>query len=330
MKLPGLPGTKDRAKSTAAETMTFMLDSVVTTGRGVFVRGWAFARSGAVEDGRIQIGGASVEISEWLPRPDVVAAHPDLDVPLECGFAVEVPLEAVHDIVIAGHAGPGEVSAHMKTADRRPEPHATAFPAFDAFVDWVNAEDRRVLEIGSRVVVTDSLRARFGAGRYVGFDIHADENTDIVGDAHRLGEYVEAGSFDAVFSMYVLEHLAMPWVVAAEINKVLRQGGRTFHATNQTWPMHAWPWDFFRFSTQGLGVLFSEPVGFRVLESDHSDRVEVNVAHDAQQAIMLAEPAFASSWVLAEKIGAADATLQWGAATSDVTGGTSYPLPGAT
>jgi SAM-dependent methyltransferase len=70
-----------------------------------------------------------------------------------------------------------------------------------------------------------------------------------------------------VFSCSVFEHLAFPWKVVMETNRVLKTGGHCYVSTHPTWPPHELPWDFWRFPAAGLRLLFSEPLGFRVLEA---------------------------------------------------------------
>ena len=60
----------------------------------------------------------------------------------------------------------------------------------------------------------------------------------------------------------------MPWVVAAEINKVLKVGGLTFHSTHFAFPIHERPWDFWRYTDQALRILFSPPLGFEVIRCE--------------------------------------------------------------
>jgi SAM-dependent methyltransferase len=100
---------------------------------------------------------------------------------------------------------------------------------------------------------------------YTGFDIHPGPGVDVTGDAHELSRHFAQDSFDAVFSISVFEHLAFPWKVAMEINRVLRIGGLCYVSTHPSWPPHELPWDFWRFPLAGLKLLFSEPLGFRVL-----------------------------------------------------------------
>lgn len=58
----------------------------------------------------------------------------------------------------------------------------------------------------------------------------------------------------------------MPWVVAIEINKLFEIGGVTYHLTHPAWPLHERPWNFWRFSDDGLRVLFSKPMGFEIIK----------------------------------------------------------------
>ena len=125
----------------------------------------------------------------------------------------------------------------------------------------------RILEIGSRqvssgYVLPDLLKH----ASYVGFDYYGGPNVDVVGDAHRLSDLVE-GRFDAVYSTAVFEHLAMPWVVAEEIAKVLKVGGHAFIETHFSFSSHERPWHFFQFSDMGLRALFSPALGFECLEA---------------------------------------------------------------
>jgi SAM-dependent methyltransferase len=120
--------------------------------------------------------------------------------------------------------------------------------------------------LGSRTGRGGDRRHIFpNAKSYVGFDIHDGLGVDVTGDAHELSRHFPAGSFDAVFSISVFEHLAFPWKVALEINQVLRPGGICYVSTHPVWPRHELPWDFWRFPPAGLELLFSEATGFRSL-----------------------------------------------------------------
>ncbi|RDY68862.1 class I SAM-dependent methyltransferase [Lysobacter soli] len=153
-------------------------------------------------------------------------------------------------------------SAHARDSATDPYHHV-----IQEFIDRCTAlGPTRTLEIGAREVSGIGRRGLIpGASEYVGFDIHAGPGVDVVGDAHELSRHFPPSRFDAIYSCSVFEHLAFPWKVAMEINRVLRVGGLCYVSTHPTWPPHELPWDFWRFPIAGLKLLFSEPLGFRVL-----------------------------------------------------------------
>ncbi len=121
----------------------------------------------------------------------------------------------------------------------------------------------RVLEVGSRARSGIIRRQLFDGKQYKGIDILEGPNVDVVGDAHSLSNHFEPESFDAVYSVSTFEHLAMPWKVAVELNKILRTGGIAYLVTHQALGMHDMPWDFWRFSDTAWDSLFNEFTGFR-------------------------------------------------------------------
>jgi hypothetical protein len=177
-------------------------------------------------------------------------------------------------------------------------------PLFERFCSIVNREHLSVLEIGSRIVVPGSVskRALFPhAASYTGFDFYYDGNTDVVGDAHQLSSYFTE-RFDAVFSLAVFEHLAMPWVVAVEINNVLKLGGITCHQTHFTFPLHEQPADYWRFSDQGLRAIFSPVAGFEDVECEFTDPASLHPVSRAFDHLHLpSQPAFIQVAAFARK-----------------------------
>jgi ubiquinone/menaquinone biosynthesis C-methylase UbiE len=87
-------------------------------------------------------------------------------------------------------------------------------------------------------------------------DIHAGQGVDIVGDVHHLAPLFGEGTFQAVYSISVLEHLEKPWLAAAQMLRVLSPGGLSAHAAPWVWPTHASPNDFFRMSPEGFRSIF--------------------------------------------------------------------------
>jgi SAM-dependent methyltransferase len=124
----------------------------------------------------------------------------------------------------------------------------------------------KVLEIGSRARSGISRRGLFPAScAYTGLDIAPGENVDVVGDAHFLSQLFPGEQFDFAFSVSVWEHLAMPWRVSIELNRVMKTGGLAMINTHQSWPVHEEPWDYFRFSDFAWDTLFNAATGFEIV-----------------------------------------------------------------
>jgi SAM-dependent methyltransferase len=79
--------------------------------------------------------------------------------------------------------------------------------------------------------------------------------SDICADGHYLP--FASQSFDAVFSNAVLEHVRKPWVVAAEIRRVVRMGGMVSINVPFLNIIHDVV-DYYRFTADGLRVLFED------------------------------------------------------------------------
>lgn len=134
-------------------------------------------------------------------------------------------------------------------------------------IDLANKHNMRVLEIGSREVCGPSeMRKQMKDAEYVGFDYYPGANVDVVGDAHKLSTYFDK-KFDLIFSSAVFEHLAMPWVVAEEISKLLNVGGYVFVETHYSFSSHERPWHFFQYSEEALKALFNPAMGFECIEA---------------------------------------------------------------
>ena len=142
--------------------------------------------------------------------------------------------------------------------------------AWKMFVDMANNIPRaKVLEMGAGMLENSTCKRELFSNceTYIGFDIHAGRNIDVVGDAHCLSRYFASDSFDVVFSISVFEHLIMPWKVALEINKVLKTGGIVAITSHPAWPPHELPWDFWRFQSNSFISLFNKHTGFEILNS---------------------------------------------------------------
>ncbi len=127
-------------------------------------------------------------------------------------------------------------------------------------------------------------RHSFPDAEYIGFDYYEGPNVDIVGDAHKLSNYFsENEKFDLIFSIAVFEHLYMPWIVAGEIQKLLKVGGCVYVESHFSYISHESPWNFFQFSDSGLMVLFNSALGFELLDSGMSNPIRGYFTSDADE-----------------------------------------------
>lgn len=88
-------------------------------------------------------------------------------------------------------------------------------------------------------------------------DILEGPDVDVVCDLHQLPDEW-SGRFDAFVASAVFEHLDRPWVAAREVQRVLAPRGVAYISTHQTFPLHGYPKDFFRFSTDALSLIFAD------------------------------------------------------------------------
>lgn len=222
------------------------------------------------------------------------------------------------------------------TAPARVLKHQIARPRNVSHATWVdylselfNKPGVRVLEVGSRVVTGENFREKFDKADYIGFDFHAGENVDIVGDAHKLSKYFSSDEkFDLIFSSAVFEHLHMPWVAAEEINKILKIDGCVFIETHFSFSSHERPWHFFQFSEMALRALFSDAMGYKLIDSGLSNPMFGFFAHSSDRYLRYGPipELYCHSEILVRKVREVN-NFDW--RTVDIDGiveGTRYPL----
>lgn len=102
----------------------------------------------------------------------------------------------------------------------------------------------------------------------VNFEIAAYPSTDVRGVGEKLP--FADNSFDAVFSIAVLEHVKDPWACANEILRVLKPGGDLMCCVPFLQPLHGYPHHYYNMSGQGLQNLFGDKIDIERHEVPYS------------------------------------------------------------
>ena len=136
------------------------------------------------------------------------------------------------------------------------------------------------------------------SSEYVGTDIAAGEDVDIPADVHRLTETFGHERFDVIISCSAFEHFKYPLVAAHEIMRVMKIGGIVFVQTHQSYPLHAAPYDYFRFSREALASLFGTKMGFEVIATDYEFPVRLKAKETPEVSFL---PAYLNTRLIGKK-----------------------------
>lgn len=145
----------------------------------------------------------------------------------------------------------------------------------------------KVLEVGTAQAVTGVSTHHMGLfpglsrDQFTMVDVRDGADVDVVADLHRLPREW-SGRYDAFVACAVFEHLERPWIAAKEVERVLAPGGICYIATHQTFPLHGYPRDFFRFSTDALALIFAD-AGLETLSVAYKHRCKIVLPPELQK-----------------------------------------------
>jgi len=130
----------------------------------------------------------------------------------------------------------------------------------------------RVVEVGSKDYGnTASFRDHYENCEYIGVDIAEGEGVDRVIDlCEGVGDLAQ-GTVDLIICCSVLEHVKKPWLMAANLSRLLRDGGTLYISVPWVWRYHPYPDDYFRFSWRGVQELFD---GYEWRDINYSTNIE--------------------------------------------------------
>lgn len=135
----------------------------------------------------------------------------------------------------------------------------------------------RLLEVGSRDINGSPRSVFTDARNYIGVDIEAGPGVDAVMHGDDLG--FPDHFFDTVVCMECLEHCVRPWMVVAEMRRVLRSGGLLWvSAPTYGFELHRHPVDCYRFGEDAFRLWLYEGMGVLSLETLFDDRGQPCIA----------------------------------------------------
>lgn len=102
---------------------------------------------------------------------------------------------------------------------------------------------------------------------YIMTDYQNGIDVDIVCDLHNTRNIFQDKSFDLILSFSTFEHLKYPQLCGHNLMKMLNIGGRIMIQTHQTFPLHGYKYDYYRFSREALKTLFSSKMNFNTITS---------------------------------------------------------------
>jgi SAM-dependent methyltransferase len=114
----------------------------------------------------------------------------------------------------------------------------------------------KVLDVGS-YDVNGNFKDLFKDQTYTGCDMSAGPNVDVVQESPFVLPFDDE-SFDVVISGNMFEHCEMPWLMALEMVRVLKKGGKLAVTTPWQIHYHPYPKDCWRISPDGMASLFGQ------------------------------------------------------------------------
>ncbi len=137
-----------------------------------------------------------------------------------------------------------------------------------SMVHLVYLENKRptVLDIGCG---DKPLQKLFPQAEYIGVDINPDSAADIILDCNQDRLPMDDNSVDAIIISNALEHICNTQNVIQEVRRVLRQNGLLYFSVPMTYPVHAHPHDYIRFTRYYFQRTFADwqPIELNVTNS---------------------------------------------------------------
>lgn len=150
----------------------------------------------------------------------------------------------------------------------------------DNYVSKINKDKIKVLDVGS-YDVNGSYKDIFSDKKYeyIGMDMEAGPNVDLVFKNPYNWSEIETGSFDVIISGQTFEHTEFFWVTMGEMARALKKDGLLCIIAPNIWPEHRYPVDCYRFFSDGM-IALARYVSMETLHA-HTDAAPKSVKWSA-------------------------------------------------
>ena len=121
-------------------------------------------------------------------------------------------------------------------------------------------KNKKILEVGS-LDVNGSFRPiamTLNPLLYIGIDILKGKGVDIVCKAEEITKQWDKETFDVVITTCVFEHIELWKEAISNIKNILIKNGLIFFIVPAIWPLHEYPYDFWRYSIEDVKEIFAD------------------------------------------------------------------------
>jgi SAM-dependent methyltransferase len=135
--------------------------------------------------------------------------------------------------------------------------HKTAYQELEKFAETLPKDKPlRIGDVGA-CDVNGCLRPVFEKPPWVyeGIDQEKGKNVDIVVQSESAWITIPSGKYDVLVSVSTLEHTIFPWLVVAEMGRILKPGGIICLCAPYAWPYHTFPIDCWRFYPEAMKAM---------------------------------------------------------------------------
>lgn len=140
--------------------------------------------------------------------------------------------------------------------------HKASYLRMNYLIDYYQSyfmkekEKIKVLDVGS-YDVNGSYKSIFPEQKYayLGLDMCAGPNVDVVPEDIYHWKEIEDDQFDLVISGQAFEHIEYPWLTIREIARVMKPSGFCIITAPNGAPEHRYPTDCYRYFSDGLMAL---------------------------------------------------------------------------